>query len=173
MMRVICVLAVTAQVATAFSFSSPPALRARTSASVSAVKCDMQSATPSRRAALFQGGAVLAAPFLAPALCNAASAAPAAAAAGASYKDASQGIEFMVPSGWKQQEAVFPGGANDPASPKIVAFVSDNKDINMALVSYSIRSDNAKLGSFGGIADVRKNIVRSNARSVEGEIVAE
>ena len=50
---------------------------------------------------------------------------------------------------------------------------SDNKDINMALVTYNIRPDNAKLGSFGTIADVRKNIVRSNARSVEGEIVAE
>jgi hypothetical protein len=32
--------------------------------------------------------------------------------------------------------AVFPGGEGNPASPKIVAFVSDNKDINMALVSY-------------------------------------
>merc|ERR1712205_238997 len=57
--------------------------------------------------------------------------------------------------------------------PKIVAFTSDNKDVNMALVTYNIRPDNAKLGSFGSIADVRKNIVRSNARSVEGEIVAE
>jgi hypothetical protein len=66
----------------------------------------------------------------------------------------------MVPKDWQQQAAVFPGGENDPASPKIVAFVSENKDINMALVSYSIRSDNAKLGSFGTIADVRKNIVR-------------
>lgn len=50
---------------------------------------------------------------------------------------------------------------------------SENKDINMALVTYNIRPDNAKLGSFGSIADVRKNIVRSNARDVEGEIVAE
>ena len=43
----------------------------------------------------------------------------------------------------------------------------------MALVTYNIRPDNAKLGSFGSIADVRKNIVRTDARSVEGEIIAE
>jgi len=103
-----------------------------------------------------------------------ASAAPAAASTGgATFKDDAQGVEFMVPAGWTQQEAVFPGGENNPSSPKIVGFVSENKDINMALVSYSIRSDNAKLGSFGTIGDVRKNIVRSNARSVEGEVISE
>lgn len=130
-----------------------------------------ETGVTTRRELLFKSGALLAAPFVAPQLAAAADAAP--AAAGANYADPSQGVSFMVPSGWTQQEAVFPGGEGNPASPKIVGFVSENKDINMALVSYSMRSDNAKLGSFGTIADVRKNIVRSNARSVEGEIIAE
>ena len=34
-----------------------------------------------------------------------------------------------------------------------VTLGSDNKDVNMALVTYNIRPDNAKLGSFGSIAD--------------------
>jgi len=133
-----------------------------------------------RRELLLKGGSIIAGSVLAPSLVSAVPMAkpapePAAIATslGSTFKDEAQGLAFAVPQGWVQQEAVFPGGEGNPASPKIVAFVSDNKDINMALVSYSIRSDNAKLGSFGTIGDVRKNIVRSNARSVEGEIIQE
>lgn len=37
---------------------------------------------------------------------------------------------------------------------------SDNKDVNMALVTYNIRPDNAKLGSFGSIADGEHATIR-------------
>ena len=133
---------------------------------------------PSRRALLLAGGTAAAGTLMAPGLAAAvptvaAPAAPAAVATtlGAAFKDDVLGAQFSVPEGWVQQEAVF--DANNPASPRIVAFVSDNKDVNMALVSYPIRSDNAKLGSFGTIGDVRKNIVRSDARTTEGEVIKE
>lgn len=166
MRRAVVLCLAVAQGAAAFSLlSTPPALRARSGAS--AVVCSA-SQGKTRREVLLQGGA---AAVVSP-LVLGARAASAEAAAG-TFSDDSQGVTFMIPPGWSQQEATFPGGEGNPSSPKIVGFVSENKDINMALVTYNIRPDNAKLGSFGSIADVRKNIVRSNARDVEGEIVAE
>ncbi len=141
--------------AQAFLPSPLPALRG--SQSATGIAAAMQSENMPRRRAMLQAGAAFAAPLL---VKPQVSRAETAAVSSTTYKDEAQGVEFMVPKDWQQQAAVFPGGENDPASPKIVAFVSENKDINMALVSYSIRSDNAKLGSFGTIADVRKNIVR-------------
>ena len=166
-----------AQGAAAFAPAAAPALRTR---GAGAAACLMQrdAGMPSRRALLLAGGTAAAGTLMAPGLAAAvptvaAPAAPAAVATtlGAAFKDDVLGAQFSVPEGWVQQEAVF--DANNPASPRIVAFVSDNKDVNMALVSYPIRSDNAKLGSFGTIGDVRKNIVRSDARTTEGEVIKE
>lgn len=124
------------QGAAAFLFPSSPALRSP--CAVSAMACSSSDGVSRRQALwqvsvfpsfadvcgivahvqyLIQGGvAALGAPLL-----FGRSASAEAGAAGA-FSDVAQGVSFMVPAGWKQQEATFPGGEGNPASPKIVAF---------------------------------------------------
>eukprot|EP00960_Hanusia_phi_P073485 768024-Hanusia_phi.AAC.1 len=119
-----------------------------------------------RRQALVLAGAAAAANVLQPAPCS---------AEGTRYVDDARGFEFQVPQGWIQDEAEFPGGSRNPARPKIISFRSPtSNDYNIALVSYSIQPDYSKLGSFGTIGDVAKNIIGTNEKAdTIGEIISQ
>jgi len=76
------------------------------------------------------------------------------------YVDQERGFSFTPPSGWEKGTAQFPGADRNPARPEIISFVSpENKDVNLAVVSYSIRPDYTKLGSLGTIDDVARTIL--------------
>ena len=119
-----------------------------------------------RRQALVLAAAAAAGTAVSPSPCS---------AEGARYADDARGFEFQVPQGWIQGEAEFPGGNRNPSRPKIISFRSPTSDdFNIALVSYSIQPDYSKLGSFGTIEDVAKNIIGTNEKaSTIGEILAQ
>eukprot|EP00286_Rhodomonas_abbreviata_P029279 CAMPEP_0181300706 /NCGR_PEP_ID=MMETSP1101-20121128/7033_1 /TAXON_ID=46948 /ORGANISM="Rhodomonas abbreviata, Strain Caron Lab Isolate" /LENGTH=256 /DNA_ID=CAMNT_0023405961 /DNA_START=7 /DNA_END=777 /DNA_ORIENTATION=- len=74
--------------------------------------------------------------------------------------DEQRGFSFAPPQGWGRGTAKFPGADRNPARPEIISYVSpENKDVNLAVVSYSIQPDYTKLGSLGTIDDVAKTIL--------------
>jgi len=112
-----------------------------------------------RRAALGRVGLALAAPFLplSP-LVERASAAEAGQVT--KVEDVDRGYSFEYPAGWIKGTAEFPGASKNPARPTIASFVSpDNKDVNVAVVSYAIQPDYSKLGSLGTIEDVAGTLI--------------
>merc|ERR1711966_403193 len=123
------------------------------------VKNDGMKSSASRRSALLAGVAAAVLPPLQNAFA-AETATPAAPAAPAGYVDAERGFSFTPPAGWNKGTATFPGADRNPARPEIISYVSpDNKDVNLAVVSYSIQPDYSKLGSLGTIDDVARTIL--------------
>eukprot|EP00293_Proteomonas_sulcata_P014261 CAMPEP_0184302972 /NCGR_PEP_ID=MMETSP1049-20130417/12810_1 /TAXON_ID=77928 /ORGANISM="Proteomonas sulcata, Strain CCMP704" /LENGTH=191 /DNA_ID=CAMNT_0026614379 /DNA_START=251 /DNA_END=826 /DNA_ORIENTATION=+ len=89
------------------------------------------------------------------------------------YQDDDRGFLVELPNGWIEGEAEFPGGGRNPAAPKIITFLNpENKDVNVALVSYSIRPDNSKLGSLGNIDDVAATILGTSG-NLDAEMFAQ
>ncbi|KAJ1474701.1 hypothetical protein T484DRAFT_1910958 [Baffinella frigidus] len=63
------------------------------------------------------------------------------------YKNSERGFTFTPPEGWTEAVGEFPNAARSPARPTIVSWISpQQQEVNLALVSYSIRPDYGKLG---------------------------
>ena len=80
------------------------------------------------------------------------------------FKDADRGFFFSPPAGWDQAEGEFPGANRNPARPKIMSWINpEAKEVNLALVSYSIRPDYSKIGSLGNMEAVARTITGAGA----------
>jgi hypothetical protein len=79
---------------------------------------------------------------------------------GTVFEDTQRAFTVAVPPGWIQGTAEFPGGSKSPSAPRIVSFLSsEDKDVNLAIVSYYVQPDQSKLGALGSIEDVARTIL--------------
>eukprot|EP00291_Cryptomonas_curvata_P014587 CAMPEP_0172155042 /NCGR_PEP_ID=MMETSP1050-20130122/2398_1 /TAXON_ID=233186 /ORGANISM="Cryptomonas curvata, Strain CCAP979/52" /LENGTH=205 /DNA_ID=CAMNT_0012823881 /DNA_START=174 /DNA_END=791 /DNA_ORIENTATION=- len=79
---------------------------------------------------------------------------------GTLFEDTDRGFTLSIPPGWIQGTAEFPGASKSPTRPRIVSYLNpDEKDVNIAVVSYYVQPDQSKLGSLGTIEDVARTIL--------------
>ena len=79
---------------------------------------------------------------------------------GTLFEDTDRGFTLSIPPGWIQGTAEFPGSNKSPTRPRIVSYLNpEEKEINIAVVSYYVQPDQSKLGSLGTIEDVARTIL--------------
>ena len=79
---------------------------------------------------------------------------------GTTFEDTDRAFSLALPPGWIQGTAEFPGASKSPSRPRIVSFLSpEDKDVNLAIVSYYVQPDQSKLGALGTIEDVARTIL--------------